>query len=149
MLLDLRLAYRRLTQSPGFTAVALLTLAIGIGSATVVFAAINALYFKPVPLIDRATEDRLLHAGQFNRHLGIEVDRWNYPDYASLRERSTTLAGLLVHRDRTVILAGGDEPERAYGTEITWDGFAVLGVPRSTAGRSTPPMPHPAHPRSP
>jgi putative ABC transport system permease protein len=129
MIPDFILAYRRLAQAPGFTAVALLTLAIGIGSATVVFVAVNALYFKPVPLIDRATEDRLLHASQFNRHQGLELDRWNYADYLSLRERTTTLAGLFVHRDRTVILTGPDAPERAYGTEITWDGFALLGVP--------------------
>lgn len=128
MLADLALAYRRLTQSAGFTAVALLTLALGIGSATIVFVAVNALYLKSVPLIDPATEDRLLHATQFSRRLGPDVDRWNYADYASLRARSTTLQGLFVHQDRTVILAGADEPERVFGTEITWDGFALLGV---------------------
>ncbi|MBI5689959.1 MAG: ABC transporter permease [Verrucomicrobia bacterium] len=128
MLADLKLACRRLSQSPGFTVVALLTLAIGIGSATVIFTAVNALYFKPIPLLDRATEDRLLHATQVNRSLGFQQLGWNYADYLSLRERTTTLAGIFVHSDRTVIIAGTDLPERIFGTEISWDGFALLGI---------------------
>lgn len=128
MLSDLSLACRRLAQSPGFTSVALLTLAIGIGSATVVFTAVNGLYLRPVPLLDPATEDRLLHATQVNQALGFERLGWNYADYASVRERATTLAGLLVHSDRTVIVGGAAEPERIFGTEISWDGFALLGV---------------------
>lgn len=128
MLTDFALGYRRLTQSPGFTAVALLTLALGIGSATIVFVAVNTLFFKPIPLIDRATEERLLHVSQINRKQGLEMDRWNYADFASLRERTTTLAGIFVHRDRTVILTGTEEPERIFGTELTWDGFTLLGV---------------------
>ncbi len=128
MLADFSLACRRLAQSPGFSLVALLTLAVGIGSATVVFTAVNALYLRPVPLLDPAVEDRLLHATQVNRTLGFEQLGWNYADYASLRERSRTLAGLLVHSDRTVIVGGSTEPERIFGTEISWDAFALLGV---------------------
>jgi len=128
MLSDLKIAFRRLAGSPGFTTVALVTLAVGIGSATVVFAAVNALFLKQVPLIDRATEERLVHLSLSHPNFGTERIRLSYPDYLSLRERATTLAGVLVHRDRTVIIAGLNEPERVYGTEISWDAFALLGV---------------------
>ena len=133
MLTDLRFAFRQLAKAPGFTVVALLTLSIGIGSATVVFSAINALLFKPLPHVT-VPEDRLLYATERDRALPDRLG-WNYLDYQSLRERSTTLAGVWVHSDRTVIIAGGEKPERLLGTEISWDAFALMGVP---------PMPRPA-----
>lgn len=127
MLADLRFALRQLAKSPGFTAVALLTLAVGMGSATVVFSAINAFLFKPLPLLDYA-EDRLVYATETERRRGNDDLGWNYPDYAALRARSTTLAGLWIHFDRTVIIAGTERPQRMQGTEITWDAFSLMGV---------------------
>ena len=126
MLTDLRFAFRQLAKAPGFTVVALLTLSVGIGSATVAFSAINALLFKPLPLVT-VPEDRLLYATERDRALPDKLG-WNYLDYQSLRERSTTLAGLWVHGDRTVIIAGGEKPERLLGTEISWDAFGLMGV---------------------
>src|SRR5688572_13568743 len=105
MLTDLKFALRQLAKTPGFTTVALLTLAVGIGSATVVFSAINAFLFKPLPLLEHA-EDRLLYVTQTDRARGQEDLGWSFPDYATLRDRSTTLAGIWVHSDRTVIIAG-------------------------------------------
>jgi putative ABC transport system permease protein len=133
MLTDLRFALRQLAKAPGFTTVALLTLAVGIGSATVVFSAINAFLFKPLPLLEHA-EDRLLHATQTDRARGQEDLGWSYPDYAALRERATSFAGLWVHSDRTVIIAGSERPVRMQGTDITWDAFSVMGV-NPTRGR--------------
>lgn len=128
MLSDFQLAFRRLAQSPGFTAVALLTLAIGIGSATVIFAAVNALFLKPAPWIERSLEPRLLYTTQHNRALGLENLGWNYADFSAVQQRTKTLDGLIVQRDRTVIIAGQNEPERVLGTELSWETFGLFGV---------------------
>ncbi len=128
MLQDFRFALRQLSKAPGFTLIALLTLAVGIGSATVVFSAVNAMLFKPLPLITYP-EDRLLYATQTDATRGESDKGWNYNDYKSLRERATTLAGLWMHTDFTVIMAGRAEPERLLGTKITWEAFDLMGVP--------------------
>lgn len=127
MLTDLRFALRQLARTPGFTAVALVTLAVGIGSATVVFSAIHALLFKPLPLL-ASTQDRLLYVTETDRARGAEDLGWNYADFADLRRRSTALDGLWIHADRTVIIKDSNVPERHLGTEITWDAFALMGV---------------------
>ncbi len=126
MLTDLRFALRQLAKTPAFTAIALLTLAVGIGSATVVFSAINALILRPLPLVT-VPEHRLLFATQTETRLNQDIG-WNYPDFLALRERTTTLAGLWVHTDRTIIIPGSKRPERLLGTEISWDAFNLMGV---------------------
>ena len=127
MLTDLRFALRQLAKAPGFTAIALITLAVGIGSATVVFSAINALLFKPVPLLGR-TLDRLVYITETDRIRGQEDLGWSYADFADLRRRSTTFEGAWIHADRTVIIKDGNTPERQLGTEITWDAFGLMEV---------------------
>ena len=127
MLTDLRFALRQLAKTPGFTVIALLTLAIGIGSATVVFSAINAMLYKPLPLLE-AAEDRLLYATLKDRkHPDVDLG-FSYPDYADLRQRATTLAGIWIHHERTVLISGSEVPERYLGSDITWDAFAHMGV---------------------
>ncbi len=126
MFTDLRFALRQLAKTPGFTAVALLTLAVGIGSATVVFSALNALLLRPIPHVT-VPEERLLFATQTETRLNQDIG-WNYLDYLALRERTSTLAGIWVHSDRTVIIPGSKRPERLLGTEISWDAFGLMGV---------------------
>ncbi len=127
MFADLRFAFRQLAKAPAFTAIALVTLAVGIGSATVVFSAINALIFKPLPLLSDP-EDRFLHTTQTNPARGHLDLGWSYPDFTEFQRRATSLAGLWIHTDRTVIIGGTDIPERQIGTEITWDAFALMGL---------------------
>jgi putative ABC transport system permease protein len=127
MLTDLRFAFRQLAKTPGFTVIALLTLALGIGSATAVFSAINAMLFKPLPFFGHL-EDRLLFVTETNVPRSQDDMGLNYPDYLDLRRRATTLDGIWIHTNRTVILAGAEIPERQVGTEISWDAFSLMGV---------------------
>lgn len=127
MFRDAAFALRQLAKAPGFTVVALVTLALGIGSATIVFSAVNAYLLRPLPYI-QYDEDRLLYATEIDKAHRSSDYGWNYPDYAALRLKSTTLASIWIHTDFTVILAGKTQPERLVGTSITWDGFAGMGI---------------------
>lgn len=131
---DVRFALRQLAKAPGFTVVTLLTLAVGIGSATVVFSTVNALLFKPLPHIT-APEDRLMYAAQYHHARPDEPHDWSLPDFTFVRERATTLAGFWIHHNRTAIIPGGDSPQRLLDVEISWDAFAHLGV-QPIRGRS-------------
>lgn len=128
MLSDLRFAFRQLAKTPGFTLIAVLTLAVGIGSATVVFSTINSLLLKPLPHVTKADEERLLYVTEASRMRGKDDIGWNYADFLDVQARATTLAGIWVHSDRTIIIASKNEPERLLGTEITWDAFTHMGV---------------------
>ncbi|HEY1109211.1 MAG TPA: ABC transporter permease [Opitutaceae bacterium] len=128
MLADVKFALRQLAKSPSFTIIALLTLSIGIGSTTVVFSAIDAFRFKPLPHL-AAIEDRLLHVAQVDRVRDDGDRAWSYPDFLALRDRTRTLEAVWTHADRTVILAGANRPERRIGSNISWHAFKDLGVP--------------------
>ncbi|HET7536371.1 MAG TPA: ABC transporter permease, partial [Candidatus Didemnitutus sp.] len=127
MFRDVSYAIRQLAKAPGFTVVALLTLALGIGSATVVFSAVNAFLLRPLPFI-RYDENQLLFVSQVDKRNPDTNLGWNYQDYLALRNHTTTLAGLWIHTDFTVILPGKTQPERLVGTQISWDGFGVMGI---------------------
>lgn len=134
MLSDLRFAFRQLAGAPAFTLIALLTLSVGIGSATVVFSAINAFLFKPLPHI-AVPEDRLVFATQTERTRGNTDAGWAYADHLVVRQRATTLAGLWIHSDFTALISGGELPARFRGTQISPDAFDLMGV-RPLLGRN-------------
>lgn len=124
---DITFALRQLAKSPGFTAVALLTLGVGIGSATVVFATLNAFLFKPIPHL-AFPEDQLVVVGRTQASRQSQDRGLSYPDVQELRTRATTLAGVWAQAERTVIIAGNEIPERQMGTYVSWDAFDLLGV---------------------
>ncbi len=126
MLYDLRLAFRILVKNWVFTLIAVLTLGVGIGSATVVFSAVNALFLRPLPLIQGS--EQLLHFSQTDTSRGSEDIGINYADFRDLSEQMTTIDGAWVFSDRTVILEGTAEPERLLGTELSPRAFSLMGV---------------------
>jgi putative ABC transport system permease protein len=126
MLADFRFAFRQLAKSPGFTLVAVVTLALGIATTTTMFTIFNGVLVRPLPFF--ADEDTLLNLRTVNsRDPGNDFE-FSLPDFSDLRESATTLAGVLTTWNRTYILNGGDRPKRVLGTWITVDGFQTLGV---------------------
>src|SRR4051795_2067212 len=126
MLRDLRYACRMLVKTPGFTAIAILAVALGIGASTTIFSAINALLLRPMPYIE--DQDRLLAVSEFfaknpDQNAGVA-----FPDYLDLKRNATTLEGLGAIQEATFIITGGDKPERYLGGEISADTFSFLGV---------------------
>ena len=130
LLLDFRLAFRRLRQSPGFTAATILTLALGIGANTVTFSALNKLLLRPLP-VERPEQ---LFSLNSNR---AEANQ-SYPNYKDLRDRNRSLAGLIGCRIAPVNMSQNANNAHVWGYEVTGNYFEVLGV-RALLGRALAP----------
>jgi putative ABC transport system permease protein len=131
LLTDLRYAARRLRGSPGFTIVAVLTLALGIGSSTAIFSAVNPILFAPLPYPEGDRVCLVLEQGL--RTLGT------FGMYRTLDEKSHSFAALAVTRRWQPTIAGSDRPERFDGQRVTPGYFKVLGVPPAV-GRDFAPI---------
>src|SRR5579872_2183138 len=117
LLLDSRLALRRLRHSPGFTAAAILTLALGIGANTTTFSVLNKLLLSPLP-VERPYELVALNGG----------GAFSYPVYRDLRDRTRTLSGLVAYRPAPVSLSLNGANAHLFGFEVSGNYFEVLGV---------------------
>ena len=132
MFADLKFALRQLAQAPGFALIAVLTLAIGIATATTMFTFFNALLIRPMPFL--RDEAALLNVRTVNAGDPGHDFEFSIPDFNDVRAQAKTLAGALIVTDRTYILGGGERPARVLGAWITADGFQTLGV-QPTLGR--------------
>src|SRR5262249_53191807 len=120
---DLRYAVRSLAKSPGFTAAAIGTLALGIGANIAVFAVADAVLFRPLPYADPG---RLVLAQTVQAE---SRQPWGTapPDFYALRRLNRTLEGLASFFGRPQNLTGADEPERVQAMVVSSNYFAVLG----------------------
>ncbi|HEX7243824.1 MAG TPA: ABC transporter permease, partial [Longimicrobiaceae bacterium] len=124
LLQDLRYALRTLRRSPGFTAVAVLSLALGIGVNTAVFSLVNTLLIRPLPLAD---PDRVLRLYTRQERQGIDEAPFSVADLADVRAQSRTLESVEGLSRGGFNLSGGDEPERVAGAYVSHGLFSVLG----------------------
>jgi predicted permease len=125
LLHDIRYSFRVLAKNPGFAAIAILTLALGIAANTTIFSWISATILDPVPGTGRTSDLVTVMRGERSEH---PTPPFSYPDYVDLRERSESFSGLLAYHDEFVSLTGTGKPERIYGALISADYFEVLGV---------------------
>jgi predicted permease len=132
MLQDARFAIRLARKSPGFTAVAILTLALGIGANTTIFSWINAFLVNPLPGVDAR---RIVDVGEESK-LGSHLST-SYPDFMDLRAAASTVQ-LLVHDMTAASLAGPSGAERIWIELVSDNYFDVLRVPL-IAGRGFQP----------
>ena len=123
---DVRYAVRMLLRTPGFTVVAVLTLALGIGANTAIFTVVNALLLRPLPY---ATPERLVMVWQDFRARGGPADEWaspgNYVDWSREKSLFDDVAAIQGWRPT---LTGGAEPEPIPGEQVTHEYFTVLGI---------------------
>ena len=122
---DLRYAVRVLAKSPGFTAVAVLTLAVGIGVNAAIFSLISDLFFRPLPVKDPGGLVQVVNKVPISTFLiGYE-----YPDYLDIRDRATALSGLIAYSTTWISLAAsGSPPERTGVAVVTGNYFSFFGV---------------------
>ena len=129
LLQDARYAVRSLRKYPGFTAVAVLTLALGIGANTAIFSVINAVLLRPLPYED---PNRLVVLTETISERPIGV---SYPNFADWRNQNTVFANVAAVRQRESFnLTGGGESERLQGRLVSANFLATLGV-KPVAGR--------------
>jgi predicted permease len=131
MLQDLRYGLRMLAKNPGFTAIAVVTLALGIGANSTIFSWINSTMLNPIPGQARTSDLVTVMRGERSEH---PTPPFSYPDYVDLRARTQSLSGLLAYHDDYVSLTGTGKPERIYAATVSADYFEVLGV-RPILGR--------------
>jgi putative ABC transport system permease protein len=128
ILRDVRLAFRSLAKRPGFTAVVVTTLAIGIGANTAIFSVVNTVLLRPLPYVE---PDRLVMVWGTDARLGNDQTRVSYPDYRDWRDGATSfddIAALWSFPNGDVNLTGGVEPERVPVARVTSGFFEILGV---------------------
>lgn len=126
MMRDARFAVRALTRSPGFTAVVVLTLALGIGASTAIFSVVNAVVLRP---LDYPEPQQLVRITSELRGFGATdtgVSAAELFDYQSLTDLFAGVAGL---SPISANVTSGDTPERVEMMLVSWNYFAVLGVP--------------------
>ena len=121
---DLRHAARGLARSPGFTALALATLAIGIGANAAIFSVVDAVLLRPLPY---ASADRLVQVGDLTPD--GRANNVGYETFEDLRDRNTTFESIAAVRFWQPTLAIGGSAERIPAMRVSWNYFSMLGVP--------------------
>ena len=126
---DIRYTLRLLGRAPAFTAIAVATLALGIGANTAIFAVVNAVLLKPLPFAD-AERLMLVHIlvperarpGVYNESV------WSYPKYRTFTQSQQVFDEIAFYSGRDLDLSGDGEPERVRGEVVTEGYPSVLGV---------------------
>ncbi|HEV2914294.1 MAG TPA: ABC transporter permease [Pyrinomonadaceae bacterium] len=123
---DLRYGFRTLWQRPGFTLVAALTLALGIGANTAIFSVVNGVLLRSLPY---AEPDRLVLLWETSgRSLTIHVSNPNLLDWRERNHSFESFSGYSGRWGGKTTILGGTEPERAFAVAVYRDYFKVLGV---------------------
>jgi putative ABC transport system permease protein len=122
LLQDLKYALRLLAKSPVFTAIAVLTLALGIGANTAIFSVVSAVLLRPLAFRDPS---RLVLVAEKSKYPTISTSYENYVDW---RDQSHSFESLEASRAATITLTGSGEPERLNSRNATAGLFALLGV---------------------
>ena len=131
---DFRYALRQLRKTPGFSIVALITLALGIGANTAVFSVIDAVMLRPLPY---AHPERLIEAHSINTQ-SPQVTEVSYPDFFDWRSQNRTLEHLVSYHDNLFTLTGLEKPVQVDAEIVSWDLLPALGIPEFRAARVDP-----------
>ena len=125
LLQDMRYGARVLIKNPGFTLVALVTLALGIGANTAIFSVIYGVLMRPLPY---ANGNRLVILHQQAPLARIEDMNFSVKEITDYREQNQTLEGVAEHHSMSFILLGREEPERVQTAVVSANFFDLLGV---------------------
>jgi predicted permease len=125
---DSRYGVRMLMKNPGFTSIAVITLALGIGANTAIFTLLDKILIRPLPV------ERPNQLVTFVRDSSGAPAIFSYPLYADLRDRNEVLSGLVAYFQQPFSLSDGNATERVIGQIVSGNYFTALGV-RPALGR--------------
>jgi len=120
---DLKFAIRMLAKSPGFTLIAVLTLALGIGANTAIFSVVNAVLLRPLPFKDASQLVRLRETYKLVGNVSV-----SYPDFLDWRQQSHAFADMSVVNNVNFNLSGIAQPENIAGYAVSPNFLTLLGV---------------------
>jgi predicted permease len=123
ILQDIHCAFRMMCKSPGFTAVAVLTLALGIGANTAIFSIVNGVLLNPLPF-PHSQELTVLYEHTTN----FEKFSISYPNFLDWQRTNSTFASMAAYRHEDFDITGSGEPERVRGGMVSAEFFPILGV---------------------
>ncbi|HYL86183.1 MAG TPA: ABC transporter permease [Candidatus Angelobacter sp.] len=134
---DLRYGARALGKNPGFTAAAVLAIALGIGVNTCIFSVLNGVALKllPVPKAAELVSINQILRGKVYRNVHGEPGLFSYPEYRNYRENNHVFSGLLAYAPFLEATLGGESPKKLMGAETSCNFFEVLGE-RPALGRT-------------
>jgi putative ABC transport system permease protein len=123
---DMRYGLRTLLAKPGFTLVAVTTLALGIGATSTIFSFVNGILLRPLPYRDA---ERLVLIDETAGKRGNLSMAVSFPNFVDWREQNQVFSGVAAYDDRSFALTGGDgEPEQLPGGIVSANTFELLGV---------------------
>ena len=122
---DLRYGIRSLWKRPSFTAVAVLTLALGIGANSAIFSVVNAVLLRPLPY---EGADQLTLLTRFDPQRATPSTSYSIPRFNAIRDQSQAFESIAAVGDDNFNLTGRDTPEQIHGAKVSGDLFHVLGV---------------------
>jgi putative ABC transport system permease protein len=122
---DLRYAARALVKNPGFAALTISCLALGIGVNSTIFSVVDVVAIRPLPFYQPERLVALYTTHQVN---GVERGQLSYPDLQDWKARGRVFAEIAAASGRSLTLSDTDEPERFNGATISWNMFPMLGI---------------------
>src|SRR5215212_5867036 len=127
LLQDLRFSFRTLNKNRGFTALAVLCLALGIGVNTTMFSVVDSMLLRPFPFKD---PDRIVALHQTQLKTGVDRGWPAYPTFLDWQREATSFEQMAALDQRSLAISGGtdEEPERVEGSAISWNFFPMLGI---------------------
>src|SRR5882724_6955735 len=120
---DIKFGFRQMLKSPGFAAIALLSLALGIGANSAIFSLVNTVLLRPLP-VEKPGE----LVSVFGTTKSLDFDLFSYPNYTDYRDKNEVFSGLLAFRFVTMSLGQNGQNERTWGYLVSGNYFDVLGV---------------------
>ncbi|MGB7923549.1 MAG: ABC transporter permease [Pyrinomonadaceae bacterium] len=125
LLQDLRYGVRALLLKPGFAAVAILTVALGIGATSTIFSFVNGILLRPLPY---QNPERLVLLDETAVKRGVDSMGVSFPNFVDWREQNHVFEDIGAHVEDSLTLAGDGEPEQLAGANVSQGTFEVLGV---------------------
>ncbi len=126
LLQDFRYGLRMLRKSPAFTAVALITLGLGIGANTAIFSIVNAVLLKPLPFPE---PEKLLYMTSASERNGVVQNfASSYPDFLDWRATAKSFSGMASYHQDNFTLTGSEQPLHVAGVTVAGNFFSILGT---------------------